>query len=70
MKIKKGVNETVELIDLENQKDQQKITILKKCGWTGNGDRPRFNKPDEQGNGLRSMLGIKENDKPVINEAS
>ena len=50
----------------------QQITILKRCGWIGDGDRPLFGKPEqnEQGNGLRSMMGLEEKDKPVINEAS
>ena len=46
----------------------QEITILHRCGWVGDGNSPRFSKPDEQGNGLRSMMGLEENDKPVINE--
>ena len=44
----------------------QQITILHRCGWIGDSDRPRFNKPD---NGIKTMMGLyEENDKPVINE--
>ena len=49
----------------------QQITILHRCGWIGGGNSPRFIKPDEQGNGLRSMLGLyDEKESSTINEAN